>query len=297
MITHLTTARNILMTTTKTDEFFPQIKAKIANLLTFLNMAPDDRKAKHREDLAGIRLALWDHVEAQIEAASADEFAAMTQLAQNLDDQIKAAVGESVAPVKAKAVPTAGKFPLVTLDLLKDLALGTASAGNAFVNLLKAADVSGERLDDAAAFLDDFLTKAAGQSFEDQSCAPPVLNVLGPDESTTLFAQILTGFEPVTPSRFKAKSVAGVCAVLRGIERKGTVLPNFADHKGRRFSWIVCSNGAMPEQKGLKVLTIIVGKNLDVDKLLALRDAAWAEAAATGKPGKDHDVIGRHAAA
>jgi hypothetical protein len=75
------------------------------------------------------------------------------------------------------------------------------------------------------------------------------------------------------------------------------VLPNFADHKGRRFSWIVCSNGAMPEQKGLKVLTIIVGKNLDVDKLLALRDAAWAEAAATGKPGKDHDVIGRHAAA
>lgn len=259
-----------------------------ANLITFLNgPAPDERKAPHRETLAKIRLGIWTQIEAATATTPPDEFTGLMGRAATLDDKIKGAIGARKATEKAE--PTA-ENPALTLDDLNALEYDQ-TAGDQFPALFQAGQIEPGRWDEGRKTMARVLPLFCAQAFQDRKAPPPVLNLMG--VGALDFAQALFGGEGVTPSRYKQKAVKGVVAILRGIERAGTVLPKFADHKGRRHSWVVVSEGALPDQVGVTVERLVVGPAVDPVAIKALRAQLWAEAAATPVQGQDHDVIGR----
>ena len=207
--------------------------------------------------------------------------------ASTLDDKIKGAIGARKATEKAE--PTV-ENPSVTLDDLNALEYDQ-TAGDQFPALFQAGQIETSRWDEGRKVMTRVLPLFCAQAFQDRKAPPPVLNLMG--AGALDFAQALFGGEGVTPSRYKQKAVKGVVAILRGIERAGTVLPKFADHKGRRHSWVVVSEGALPDQVGVTVERLVVGPAVDPTAIKALRGQLWAEAAATPVQGQDNDVIGR----
>lgn len=259
-----------------------------ANLITFLNgPAPDERKVPHRETLSKIRLGIWTQIEAATATTPPGEFTALMDRAATLDDKIKGAVGAKKAAPAAE--PTV-ENPPVTLDDLNAFEYDQ-NAGDQFPPLFQAAQIENARWDEGRKTMARVLPLFCAQAFTDRKAAPPVLNLMG--AGALDFAQALFGGEGVPPSRYKQKNVKGVAAILRGIERQGTVLPKFADHKGRRHSWVVVSEGALPDQAGVTVERLVVGPAVDMAAIKALRAQLWAEAAATPVQGQDNDVIGR----
>lgn len=260
-----------------------------ANLITFLNgPAPDERKAPHRETLSKIRLDVWTQIEAATATTPPDEFTGLMNRASTLDDRIKGAIGTGRKAAE-KAEPTA-ENPPVTLADLNEFEYDPIG-GDQFPALFQAAQIEPGRWDEGRKTLARVLPLFCAQAFTDRKSAPPVLNLMG--AGALDFAQALFGGEGVTPSRYKQKNCKGVVAILRGIERAGTVLPKFADHKGRRHSWVVVSEGALPDQVGVQVERLVVGPAVDPAAIKALRAQLWAEAAATPVQGQENDVIGR----
>ena len=77
-----------------------------------------------------------------------------------------------------------------------------------------------------------------------------------------------------------------MAAILRGIERQGTVLPKFADHKGRRH--LVGGRGrgrSAGSGRGHGRSAWSWGPAVDMAAIKALRSQLWAEAAATPAAG------------
>lgn len=259
-----------------------------ANLITFLSgPAPDERKAPHRETLSKIRLDVWTQIEAATATTPPDEFTGLMNRASTLDDKIKGAIGAK--KIMAPSEPTEENPPVTLADLNQfeyDL-----NGGDQFPALFQAAQIEPGRWDEGRKTLARVLPLFCAQAFTDRKSAPPVLNLMG--AGALGFAQALFGGEGVTPSRYKQKNCKGVVAILRGIERQGTVLPKFADHKGRRHSWVVVSEGALPDQVGVSVERLVVGPAVDPTAIKALRVQLWAEAAATPVQGQENDVIGR----
>lgn len=259
-----------------------------ANLITFLSgPAPDERKAPHRETLSKIRLDVWTQIENATATTPPDEFTGLMGRASTLDDKIKGAIGSK--KITAPAEPTE-ENPPVTLADLNEFEYDPAG-GDQFPALFQAAQIEPGRWDEGRKTLARVLPLFCAQAFTDRKSAPPVLNLMG--AGALDFAQALFGGEGVTPSRYKQKNCKGVVAILRGIERAGTVLPKFADHKGRRHSWVVVSEGALPDQVGVSVERLVVGPAVDPTAIKLLRVQLWAEAAATPVQGQENDVIGR----